>query len=261
MIAKLVLTLVSPVVALVAAILGCGGVRWAANSRRLRTRLAAARLPVEPRRVDLREVDGLPDPVQRYFRRVLTDGHPLVAAVRLRDRCNIGDTVDRWKPIASDQRVITRRPGFVWDARVRMMPGLTVRVHDAYVAGEGILQAAVLGLLPVVDARGTPDLALGELMRFAAEAVWYPTALLPSQGVRWEGVDARSARATLADGPVNVTLLFTFDETGRIDAVRARARGRTVGKEVVPTPWQGRFWGYVERGGMQVPRYGEVAWL
>jgi hypothetical protein len=31
--------------------------------------------------------------------------------------------------------------------------------------------------------------------------------------------------------------------------------------EVVPTPWQGRFWNYDERGGMWVPLDGEVAWL
>ncbi len=39
------------------------------------------------------------------------------------------------------------------------------------------------------------------------------------------------------------------------------ARGRTVDGEVVPTPWQGRFWNYDERGGMWVPLDGEVAWL
>ena len=39
------------------------------------------------------------------------------------------------------------------------------------------------------------------------------------------------------------------------------ARGRTVDGEVVPTPWQGRFWNYDERGGMWVPLAGEVAWL
>ena len=39
------------------------------------------------------------------------------------------------------------------------------------------------------------EVAQGELMRFFAEAAWYPTALLPSQGVRWQAVDDTSARA------------------------------------------------------------------
>ena len=57
------------------------------------------------------------------------------------------------------------------------------------------------------------------------------------------------------------SMLFTFDEQGLIETVGTEARGRTVGEEVVPTPWQGRFWNYEERGGMQVPLNGEVAWL
>src|SRR3712207_2807925 len=56
-------------------------------------------------------------------------------------------------------------------------------------------------------------------------------------------------------------MLFTFNERGLIDTVRAEERGRTVGGRVVPTPWQGRFWNYEERGGMRVPLDGEVAWL
>jgi hypothetical protein len=142
-----------------------------------------------------------------------------------------------------------------------MMPGLPVRVHDAYIAGEGTLHASLLGLFTVVDMRGTRDVAEGELMRFFAEAAWYPTALLPSQGVHWEAVDDHSAKATLEEGDITITMLFTFNEEGLIDTVRAEARGRAVGEEVIPTPWHGRFWNYEERNGMRVPLDGEVAWL
>ena len=62
-----------------------------------------------------------------------------------------------------------------------MLPGLPVRVHDAYVAGEGILHASVLGLFTVVDMSGTREVDEGELMRFLAEAAWYPTALCPAR--------------------------------------------------------------------------------
>ena len=142
-----------------------------------------------------------------------------------------------------------------------MLPGLPVRVHDSYAAGEGVLHASLLGLFTVADMRGTGDVAEGELMRFFAEAAWYPTALLPSQGVRWEAAGDHSAYATLEEGDHTITMLFTFDEEGLIDTVHAEARGRAVGGEVVPTPWQGHFWNYKQRGGMRVPLDGEVAWL
>lgn len=98
-------------------------------------------------------------------------------------------------------------------------------------------------------------------MRFFAEAAWYPTALLPSQGVRWEPVDDRSARATLVDGAQSLTLLFRFDDQGLIESARAEARGRTVGKAIVMTPWEGRWSDYQVRDGMPVSMAGEVAWL
>jgi hypothetical protein len=243
--------------------LGYGTWRWRASTRALREQLEAARLPMAPATVDLREVDALPPAVRRYFRSVLADGQRFVRGARLRHRghFNLSQTTERWKPFKSAQKVVTRRPGFDWDASVRLLPGMNVRVHDAYVAGVGVLHAAVFGLVTVAEVRGTPQLAEGELMRFLAEAVWYPTALLPSQGVVWRAVDARSARATIVDGDLSTSLLFGFDDEGLIETVSAEARGRMLGEQVVPTPWQGRFWNYETRAGMRLPLSGEVAWL
>ena len=237
--------------------------RWNSETRELRSRLDSAREPVRPRAVDLRELNGLPAPVRRYFSAALDEGRPMVARAQVRHTgtFNMGEASDNWRPFTSDQVVVARRPGFDWNGRVAMAPGLPVRVHDAYVAGEGVLHASVLGLVSVVGMRGRGGVAEGELMRFFAEAAWYPTALLPSQGVRWEVADGRSAYATLTEGDISTTMLFTFDEEGLIDTVRAEGRGRAVGGGIVPTPWRGRFWNYEERGGMLVPLNGEVAWL
>jgi hypothetical protein len=164
-------------------------------------------------------------------------------------------------PFTSRQFVVTQRPGFVWDARMPIVPGLAVHVHDAYVAGMGLLRPAILGLFPLAELRGSGDIAVGELMRFFAEAAWYPTALLPSQGVRWDAVDERSARATLIDGPITLTLRFGFGTDDMITTVRADARGRTVDGRIVPTPWEGRWSDYQWQDGLRVPMAGEVAWL
>jgi len=251
------------VFAVVAAFVAAGVLRWRVGTRQLRTRLDASRVTIEPRVVDFRELASLPAPVQRYFRKVIEDGQPVVAGARVKHRgkFNIGDTIERWKPFKSNQRVVTQRRGFDWDARVSMMPGFTVCVHDSYVAGEGGLRAAFLGLFSLIAMRGTHDVAEGQLMRYLAEATWYPTALLPSQGVSWKGVDDRSARATLVDGEVTLSMLFTFTDDDLVDTVSAEARGRAVGDSVIPTPWQGRVWNYQTRDGMLVPLQGEVAWI
>ena len=113
----------------------------------------------------------------------------------------------------------------------------------------------------MADMQGSGDIARGEFMRYFAEAVWYPTALLPSQGVRWQAADSRSATATLMDGALALSLLFRFDDAGLIESFRAEARGGMVGKRMVQAPWEGRFSDYRASNGMQVPFAGEVAWM
>jgi hypothetical protein len=260
---KIFLLLVFILAFIIAATIFYGEYAWRSGTRKLSEKLEVERLQIKPGAYDPRELAGLPVPVQRYFRSVLRDGQPMVAAVTVEHTgtFNMGKNGEQWKAFSSTQRIVTRRPGFIWNARIMMMPGFAVRVHDAYVAGEGILHATLFGLVSLVDLRGTPEMAKGELMRFLAEAAWYPTALLPSQGVNWQAMDNASAKASFKDGDTSLTMLFQFNEAGFIDTIRVDARGRNVGGDIVDTPWQGRFWNYEIRSGMRVPLDGEVAWL
>jgi hypothetical protein len=90
-------------------------------------------------------------------------------------------TAEQWKPFSSQQTVVTRQPGFLWNAQVAMFPGLPAWVEDSYIAGQGRLLVKVLGWFTVADSQGGGEIARGEFMRYFAESPWYPTALLPSQ--------------------------------------------------------------------------------
>lgn len=260
---KRIVVIILGLMVIIATALVYGSRRWQSATNDMHARLEAARRPVEPKLYSPSELIGLPAPVQRYFRAVLTDGQPMVLAVSVEHTgtFNMSETGEQWRPFSSTQRVITQRPGFDWEARVAMMPGLAVRVHDSYIAGEGMLHASLFGLVAVANLRDTPEMAQGELMRFVAEATWYPTALLPSQGVQWEAVDDTSATATLQDGETRLTLLFHFNANGLIESVRAEARGRTVAGTVIPTQWEGRWSNYELHDGMRIPGEGEVAWM
>ena len=248
---------------IIAVALFYGARRWQTATDEMHKNLAAACLPIERKTYDADELEGLPAPVQRYFRAVLKDGQPLISAVSLEQigTFNMSEAGEQWKPFTATQRVITQRPGFDWEARVMMMPGVAVRVHDAYIAGVGILHASLFGLFTMANQRGTPEAVQGELLRFFAEAVWYPTALLPSQGVHWEAVDDTSAKSTLKDGETTVMLLFRFGGDSLIESVRAEARGRTIPGTTIPIPWEGRFSNYELREGMRIPLEGEIAWI
>ena len=248
-----------------------GSKRWADRMAALTRGLEAARNdgtvkpphPNDTTHYDAHELEGLPAPVQRYFRAVLKDGQAIVSAVTIEmaGTINMSATAEQWKPFTSKQRVVTRRAGFMWDAQISMLPGMKVRVVDSYIAGKGLVQAAMLGLFTVADVGGGGEMARGEFMRFFAETPWYPTALLPSQGVQWAAVDGTSAKASINDGSVTLTLLFHFNDAGLIDSVRAEARGGRVGKEMVMRPWECGLSNYQVRNGMCVPISGEAAWV
>ncbi len=245
-----------------------GATRWAELTRTHTSQLESGRVDSQgrlpsPARFDARELEGLPAPVQRYFRAVLTDGQPIIGAatIEMSGTINMSATAEHWKPFTSHQRVVTRRPGFLWDAQVDMFPGLPARVVDSYVSGQGRLIARLLGLFTVADAQGGGELARGEFMRYFAEAAWYPTALLPSQGVRWQAVDDASANATIVDGPITLTLLFRFNQAGLIASVRADSRGAGVGRDMVMLPWDCGLSDYQPHDGMSVPMTGEAAWV
>jgi len=200
----------------------------------------------------------LPEPVARYFAFALTPGQPLVRGARIEHAGEFRGALDAaWSPFTSVQHFAMDPPAFAWDARIRMAPGVTAHVLDTYRRGQGSVLARLAGLLTVADEGGTPEIAEAALMRYLAEAAWFPTALLPGGGVTWEAVDDASARATLTDAGVSATVTFHFDAEGRITGASAeRFRDAQDGR----SPWGGHFRDYRLMDGMQIPTEGEVYW-
>lgn len=246
-------------VVLAAGAVALGQWRWQLVTTALRASMRAACRPLPVSTYDPREIEALPPPVKRYFEAVLQEGQAMVASVRFsqRGQFRMDENKDIWQPFQATQFATMHPPGFDWDAQIRMAPGVDVWVRDAYALGAGSLRASILGVFTVAEQRDTVASARGELMRYFAEAVWYPTALLPSQGVRWESIDDTSARATLCDGATTVTLDFRFGTDGFVAAVWAASRPRSATESA---PWLCRISGYEQRAGMRVPGQGEVEW-
>lgn len=249
-------------------VLGLGlwsNARWARDvDARLQT-LEAATPQVRPQRYEDEELKALPPVVQRYLSQALNPYQPVVRRLYLEQTgmFNRSSTpmVEQWEPFTARQRVATKRPGFVWDAAIRVSPGITLRVVDAYVGGVGSLQPSIFGLIDVGGSQGNGDVARGELIRYFAESVWYPTALLPSQGVQWKAVDDHSAQATLTDGPLTVSLLFNFNAEGMVERISSTERSALLDGTMVPMPWEVRLSDYQLHSGMKLPHQAEVAWL
>jgi hypothetical protein len=260
---RIFVLVVTLVVLSLAAVIAFADYRWRSQSADFVGRLTRGAAPGPRAAYSSTELDGLPVPVARYFRAVLHDGQRYVGRVRFNQTGEflVRPTPDGWRPFTAAQHCTALPAGFVWDARIRMAPGLAIRVRDAFVDGTGFMRASALGLFTMFSVEGTPEIGAGALHRYLAEAVWFPTALLPSQGVVWTPIDDSSARATLTVASTTVWLDVRFGADGLVRGVFTPERARDVNGHGVPTPWQGRWLEYEEHDGMRIPVRGEVEWI
>lgn len=253
----------SGVVAGLAAATAVGARLWRRSTTCAVARLRSTSTPSQAEVFSAEQLHGLPDPVRRYFEFALVPGQPRVVNARVEQAgtFRIGNAGAPWKPFIAVQHYSTYPPGFVWDARIRMAPVVSVRVRDSYLDGAGAMQAQIASLVPILNERSRPELDGGALLRYLAEAVWFPTALLPGQGVEWKAIDGSAALATLTDGRSSVALEFRFGPRGEIVGAYAPARSRAVDHGYVPTPWECFYRSYEPLSGMMIPREAEAAWL
>jgi hypothetical protein len=207
------------------------------------------------------QVAELPAPVQRYFAFALSPGQPVVLAAHATSRGEFRmSPAGKWHTFTATQDYTVSPHAFVWDAAIDVAPLIEVDVTDRYFDGEGAVRARIASVIPVVNEHATPELASGELLRYLAEAVVMPTALLPSGGVSWTAVNDSSARASLSDHGTTVSAIFHFGPRGEVVRVSAQ-RYRDASGTAVLTPWVGQFRDYKSVQGMMVPMVGEVAWI
>ncbi len=236
-----------PVIALLAG-------RWlvARQSRRDVANLFSSAKTGPVKTYDPAQLTGLPTPVQRYFRHVLKPGQPYVRVARLRhDGQFKTDLKKDWIAISGEEYFLTDAPGYIWIGTTTWFSAC-----DQYVAGRGSLTVRLLGVLPIVRGHG-PSYDQGELLRWVAEAVWFPTSLLPGGQAVWSPVDDNSATLTLTDQGQTVTCLMTFNEQGEM--VRYQAQ-RYIDETNIQT-WTGYLSDYRQMHGLRVPTRASATWV
>lgn len=257
---RLVLMLVLALLAIVAGGVGTGLWREAQVTRKASAALLAdaGRAPSVVAPADA----GLPPPVARYLQRALGDAPRAIRVARLSQSGELrtGVKARTWTDFSAEQLVVPAAPGFVWNARVAMPLGAHVRVLDSYVAGVGAGRVSVMSAMASTAEAAAPELNSGALHRYLAEAVWYPTALLPQAGVRWSPISERAALATLEDRGTTVELEFRFDEDGDVVAIHSPGRWGRFDGAYRQVAWEGRFKDHRVVDGVRVPGYGEVGW-
>ena len=206
----------------------------------------------------LSAIAAAPAPVAAYFRKVLKEGQPLVRSAVATQEADFFIN-GAWRRLTATQHFSTSPPGFVWDARIGMAPLLSASVRDAYVRGHGAMQASMFGLYSLADQMNKPELNAGALQRYLGEAVWFPTALLPSASVTWSERDEHSAVVTLRDQLSTVSLIYEYDD-GLVTSITGDRYKESDGRYTLQT-WHIRCDENETRDGMIIPRHCEVSWM
>lgn len=216
----------------------------------------------EGRGKPLRPVGIVPAPVARYLDLALGS---CVPAPRLAILEQIGmlrtDTRSlRWWPFQATHTASPLCPDFLWNARVKLAPGLHLRVMDFLVEGIGAGEVLLLSALRLGHERGRSEMNAGALHRYLAEAPWYPWALLPGERLTWSGIDDSRAMATLVDGATTVSLEFRFAASGEVSGIYSPGRWGRFSDGFRQVPWKGRFEAYERHAGVLVPTQAAVGW-
>ena len=256
-----ILLLAAVLLSVVPAALIIGAWSWARSSSKATERLLAG-AAMSPRTFSTDSLGGLPAPVQRYFRHALRDGQPFIQSAELQHEGSFQMGTDErgWRTFRSRQSFVSQPPGFVWNAAIAYAPMTHVYVRDALIGGAGSIDAKLLGVFTVARQRDNRNLDAGALQRWLAEAIWFPTALLPDNGVTWTAIDDRRARASVTVVGTVVSLEFRFNDDGDVSEVFAPDRAREVSGAYVPTPWIVRCTQFGEWQGVRVPIECSVSW-
>lgn len=203
-----------------------------------------------------------PPVVARYLKFALAGASFASHGVQIRQSGSLraDPTSRKWLPFRALHQVAVARPGFLWDAKVTLAPGIHVRVVDSFVDGAGAGKVLLQSIVPLAGKADTGPINAGSLHRLLAEAVWYPWLLFPGEHIAWRGVADDRAEATLTLEGTSVSLLFRFAATGEATGIFTPARWGSFSGRYLQLPWEGHFGEYVDHDGARVPSWGEVGW-
>jgi len=247
----------------VAALVLAGRIRHGLAARKALTRFRCTAIPGHlARRRSTEQTEDLPPVVESYLKRAL----PKDAANCQQAQITQSGAMrlargKRWMPLRADQLISVHPRSFVWRARVRAAPGVSLHALDTFDGYHGEFSASLFGLFEVAGARG-PETDFSSLHRYLAEAVWLPSALLPSGALRWKATaDPNMVRAVLHTEGRTVSGMFIFDDQARPVEFVTEKRYRYVDGAMVRTPWRVQYADHERIADIEIPRTGTASWL
>ena len=255
---KIVLIILGVIVALTASACAIGSIAFTKKVKEEAKELFREGKEITPEIVTDEDIKGLPEPVQRYLKYTQIIGKEKTKIVRLKQGGYFRlKENQKWMPIKAEQYFNVDSVEFIWIAKVRIAPLVSIYAKDEFIEGKGNLVVKLLGLIKIVDAKGY-EVDDGEILRFLAECIWFPSAFL-NDYIRWETIDESSAKATISYKGITASAIFHFNEKGEITKITAK-RYREVNGKFVLEGWEGEIVAYREVNGVIIPNKVNIIW-
>lgn len=207
---------------------------------------------------DAAAASQLPAPVQKYLHVTGAVGKTVFRTAILRQTGAIRTAADKpWMPFEAEQIYSMAPPGFLWLARARVAPLVSMWARDKFIDGRGNMLIRLLGVYTIADATG-PEIDQGAGLRFWGEIVSFPETVL-SPSMKWQPLDDRRATLIVEQGGLPMEGVIEFDAEGLPTSFHAR-RYRDEGSKGVLTAWSGRLTGWRTIDGRLFPTHWESVW-
>jgi hypothetical protein len=207
--------------------------------------------PFETKTFSYAQIEGLPEPIQRYFKFALSEGQKDIQFVRLTHDGQFRSSQNAaWTKIRGEQYFTTSPPGFIWKGSTRFFSA-----QDMYIGGHGRLIVLLLSFIKIIDGKGS-QFDQGELSRWLAESVWFPTNLLPNKNVSWSAIDDSHVKLIFSHLGVELVFILTINMTGEIVQIESK---RYMDKTKLE-PWIIRLSDYKKINNIKVPTKACASW-
>lgn len=218
-----------------------------------------AQAPTETSKpISEKELESLPGCIQRWLQACGVVGHSRIGAIYMIQKGRMRTSADGgWMSYEARQVTTTQQPGFVWNARVRMLPGVQLFGRDAYTRGHGHMYISLLGLAAVANAKGK-EIDQGSQLRYLAEMAFYPTEVLQPY-LRWQALEPNRARVHMVYEGVTCHADFIFNDKNELTEILGPRYYEQDGHYQL-MPWQVRLLGSQQVEGLRVPSRATLTW-
>ena len=199
---------------------------------------------------------GIPPSALAYLQKAMPLSGPRITQLMVEQHGQTKMSEDAsWDDFKARQMITQNPPQMAWAAEAEYGPLMPVMTLTTYTNGSGSIQSYLWGLMDMFSNRG--EMIKRYLMlRWLAEAVWHPDALLPSHRLRWEAAkpptpSLEASRVVLQDGGLSVSGLFIF--TSRGGAPMMFLADAASASQFAGRRWYCRYSDWRRQGKLQIP--------